>query len=76
MPSDQDRFQRQEDLVPRQRLAEIKATVIGVAAMAARPPCSLPASACRACRLVDFDVVDLSNVTTQGYLAADVGSQR
>jgi hypothetical protein len=26
----QNRFQRQEDLVPRQPLAEIKATVIGV----------------------------------------------
>ena len=24
-------------------------------------------------QIVDFDVVDLSNVTTQGYLAADVG---
>ena len=33
MPSEANRFQRQEDLVPRDRLADIKATVIGVGAI-------------------------------------------
>ena len=33
MPSEANRFQRQEDLVPRDRLANIKATVIGVGAI-------------------------------------------
>jgi sulfur carrier protein ThiS adenylyltransferase len=27
-------------------------------------------------QIIDFDVVDLSNVTTQGYLAADVGQPK
>ena len=33
MPSDRNRFGRQEDLVPRDHLADIKATVIGVGAI-------------------------------------------
>ncbi len=33
MPSESNRFARQEDLVPRDRLADIRATVIGVGAI-------------------------------------------
>ncbi len=33
----------------------------------------MPRSACRSIQLVDFDVVDDSNRTTQGYTLADVG---
>lgn len=36
----------------------------------------LAAIGCPQIQLVDFDVVDLSNVTTQGYLAADVGQAK
>jgi molybdopterin-synthase adenylyltransferase len=73
MRSDQDRFQRQEDLVPRDRLAEIKATAIGVGAIGRQVSLQLAAIGVPRLQIVDFDVVDLSNVTTQGYLAADVG---
>jgi sulfur carrier protein ThiS adenylyltransferase len=73
MPSDQNRFQRQEDLVPQNRLAEVKATVIGVGAIGRQAALQLAAIGVPRLQLVDFDRVDLTNVTTQGYSAADVG---
>ena len=73
MPSEANRFRRQEDLVPRDRLADIKATVIGVGAIGRQVCLQLAAIGTPRLQLVDFDVVDLSNVTTQGYWASDVG---
>ena len=76
MPSEQDRFQRQADLVPQSRLADIRATVIGVGAIGRQVALQLAAIGAPRLQLVDFDLVDLSNVTTQGYLAADVGQSK
>ena len=76
MPGEPNRFQRQEDLVPRDRLAEVKATVIGVGAIGRQVAMQLAAIGVPRLQLVDFDVVDLSNVTTQGYLATDVGQPK
>ena len=59
MRSDQDRFQRQEDLVPRDRLADIKATVIGVGAIGRQVSLQLAAIGVPRLQIVDFDVVDL-----------------
>ncbi len=73
MPSEMNRFQRQEDLVPRDRLAEIKATVIGVGAIGRQAALQLAAIGAARLQLVDFDEVDMTNVTTQGYWASDVG---
>lgn len=73
MPSEENRFQRQEDLVPRDRLADVKATVIGVGAIGRQVVIQLAAIGVPRLQLVDFDVVDLSNVTTQGYWASDLG---
>jgi hypothetical protein len=48
MPSEPNRFQRQEDLVPRDRLADIQATVIGVgASRMALPAASSSTASCR-----------------------------
>jgi sulfur carrier protein ThiS adenylyltransferase len=68
-----DRFLRQEDLVPRDRLAQIQATVIGVGAIGRNVALQLAAIGVPRIQLVDFDVVDAANVTTQGYTAADIG---
>jgi sulfur carrier protein ThiS adenylyltransferase len=76
MSSEANRFQRQEDLVPRDRLADIKATVIGVGAIGRQVSLQLAGIGVPRLQLVDFDLVDLSNVTTQGYLAADVGQPK
>jgi molybdopterin-synthase adenylyltransferase len=72
----QDRFGRQEDLVPQSRLAEITATVIGVGAIGRQVALQLAAIGTPRLQVVDFDAVDLSNVTTQGYWAADVGQPK
>jgi molybdopterin-synthase adenylyltransferase len=71
--SEPDRFVRQQELVPHNRLADVKATVIGVGAIGRQLTMQLAAIGTPRLQIVDFDVVDLSNVTTQGYLMADVG---
>ena len=76
MQSDRDSFQRQEDLVPRDRLADTKVTVIGVGAIGRQVAMQLAAIGVPQLQIVDFDVVDMTNVTTQGYLAADVGQAK
>lgn len=68
-----NRFSRQEELVPRTRLSEIRATVIGVGAIGRQVALQLAAIGTPRLQLVDFDSVELTNVTTQGYEAADVG---
>ena len=60
--------------MPQDRLATIKTTVIGVGAIGRPLAVQLAAIGTPRLQLVDFDIVDLSNVTTQGYLAADIGS--
>jgi molybdopterin-synthase adenylyltransferase len=72
----QDRFGRQQDLVPQGRLAGITATVIGVGAIGRQIAVQLAAIGTPKLQVVDFDSVDLTNVTTQGYLAADVGQPK
>lgn len=71
--SELNRFVRQNELVPQERLATAKATVIGVGAIGRPLALQLAAIGTPRIQLVDFDVVDLTNVTTQGYWAADIG---
>ena len=71
-----DRFVRQQELVPAERLAELLVTVIGVGAIGRQVALQLAAIGARRLQLVDFDVVDASNVTTQGYLASDVSQPK
>jgi molybdopterin-synthase adenylyltransferase len=73
METTPDRYSRQQDLVPQDRLSCVKATVIGVGAVGRQVALQLAAIGVPRLQIVDFDVVDLTNVTTQGYLAADVG---
>jgi hypothetical protein len=67
---------RQQDLVPTQRLADLTATVIGVGAIGRQVALQLAAIGVRRLQLVDFDTVDRTNVTAQGYLVEDVGSPK
>src|SRR3954464_4529076 len=68
-----NRFSRQQDLVPLERLSQLTATVIGVGAVGRQVALQLAAIGARRLQLIDFDQVDESNITTQGYLADDVG---
>lgn len=73
MVTTDDRFARQEDLVPRHRLGQLTASVVGVGAVGRQVALQLAAMGARSLQLIDFDSVEVSNVTTQGYLASDVG---
>ncbi len=73
MPSEPNRFERQADLVPCDRLEETTATIIGVGAVGRQAAVQLAAIGVPRLQLVDFDQVDLTNVTTQGFAAAEVG---
>ena len=68
-----DRFERQEELVPRERILREVVTVIGVGAIGRQVALQLTALGVPKLQLIDFDGVEPSNVTTQGYYADDVG---
>ncbi|GAA4448002.1 ThiF family adenylyltransferase [Novipirellula rosea] len=68
-----DRFERQSQLVPMDRLAEVTATVIGVGAIGRQVALQLASIGTPRIQLIDFDSVDLSNTTTQGYRKHEVG---
>ena len=67
------RFSRQQDVVPQDRLANIKASVIGVGAIGRQVALQLTAIGVRRLQLVDFDTVEESNIATQGYFEDDIG---
>src|SRR5436190_15519434 len=68
-----DRFVRQAELVPRDKLVGLDVTVIGVGAIGRQVALQLAALGVNKLRLIDFDRVETTNVTTQGYRHADVG---
>jgi len=68
----EDRFVRQRDLIPAVQLSGVSCTIIGVGAIGRQVALQLAAIGAPRIQLVDFDVVDLTNVTTQGYLAEDI----
>jgi hypothetical protein len=67
-----DRYSRQQDIVPPDRLALCKATVIGVGAIGRQVALQLAAMGIPWLQLVDFDVVEASNLASQGYLQDDL----
>ncbi|WP_417850277.1 ThiF family adenylyltransferase [Thalassoglobus sp.] len=68
-----DRFTRQRDLVPRDRLDDLKVTVIGVGAIGRQVAIQLASIGVRQIQLIDFDTVEATNITTQGYFQDDLG---
>ena len=66
-----ERYMRQKDIVPVERLANCKATVIGIGAIGRQIALQLTAMGIPWLQLVDFDNVDASNLASQGYLEAD-----
>ena len=76
MTRTEERFSRQQGLVPQERLEHLTATVIGVGAIGRQVALQLAALGVRSFILIDHDTVDLSNVTTQGYSLDDVGHRK
>jgi sulfur carrier protein ThiS adenylyltransferase len=73
MTTNFDRFSRQSDLVPRENLKNLTATVIGVGAIGRQVAIQLAALGVPRLQLIDFDRVEETNVTTQGYDFEDIG---
>jgi sulfur carrier protein ThiS adenylyltransferase len=69
----ESRFSRQEGIVPSEALENLTATVIGVGAIGRQVALQLGALGMPRLQLVDFDRVELTNVTTQGYRQQDLG---
>jgi len=68
-----ERYSRQKDIVPADRLADCKATVIGVGAIGRQVAIQLTAMGIPWLQLVDFDTVEISNLVSQGYMENDLG---
>jgi molybdopterin-synthase adenylyltransferase len=71
-----DRFIRQAGLVPRNVLEGLTPTVIGVGAIGRQVALQLASLGVKAIRLIDFDVVDETNITTQGYRRSELGQPK
>jgi sulfur carrier protein ThiS adenylyltransferase len=67
-----ERYTRQQDIVPRERILNCKATVIGVGAVGRQVAVQLTAIGVPYLQLVDFDTVEISNIASQGYLQDDL----
>lgn len=74
--NDLDPFVRQSDIVPRERVRDISATIIGVGAIGRQLALQLAAMGLPRLQLIDFDHVELVNIPTQGYRISDVGREK
>jgi sulfur carrier protein ThiS adenylyltransferase len=63
-------------LVPAERLAPLLVTVIGIGSIGRQVGLTLAAIGARRMQLVDFDHVEDTNRTTQGFWAEDVGQPK
>ena len=73
---DSDRYSRQRDIIPLERLAACRATVIGLGAIGRQVALQLAAMGVPWLQLVDFDVVEPSNLSSQGFLEKDLGRSK
>ena len=71
-----ERYSRQQDIVPRERILDCKATVIGVGAIGRQVALQLTAIGVPVLQLVDFDTVEISNLASQGYLQSDLNQPK
>ena len=71
--SNQDRFERQASLVPRDRICNTSVTVIGVGAIGRQVALQLASIGVTQLQLIDFDTVESTNITTQGYRRDEIG---
>ena len=71
-----DRDMRQRDIVPPERLAEARATVVGVGAIGRQVALQLAAMGIPWLQLIDSDVVEPVNLACQGYLEDDLGRSK
>ena len=71
-----ERYSRQKDIVPAERIAACKVTVIGVGAIGRQVALQLVAMGIPWLQLIDHDQVEWSNLASQGYLEGDMGQPK
>ena len=67
-----ERYSRQADIVPQQRILDCKATVIGVGAIGRQVAIQLTAIGVPHLQIIDHDIVEESNIASQGYYQDDL----
>lgn len=72
----QERYNRQQDIVPAERLAECKVTIVGVGAIGRQVALQLAAMGIPWLQIIDYDKVEPSNLASQGYLEEDLGKPK
>lgn len=68
-----ERYLRQQQIIPADRLAAVKATVIGVGAIGRQVALQLAAIGTPWLQLIDHDKVEAVNLGPQGYFESDIG---
>ncbi|WP_437192472.1 ThiF family adenylyltransferase [Planctomicrobium sp. SH527] len=71
--NDTDRFEHQRKLVPHEKLKDLAVTIIGVGAIGRQVAIQLASLGVRQIQLMDHDLVEPRNITTQAYLREDLG---
>ena len=71
----ESRFSRNLSLVPRQ-IEEHQILLVGCGAIGKQVALSLAAMGCKHLQMFDFDKVDLTNISTQGFRVDDVGKNK
>ena len=71
--ADSDRYTRQQQIIPADKLATVRATLIGVGAIGRQVALQLAAIGVPWFRLIDFDTVEEVNLAPQGYHEEDLG---
>jgi len=71
-----ERYSRQQNIVPADKLAKCKITVIGVGAIGRQVALQLAAMGAPELQIVDFDMVEEANLGAQGFLESDLGKPK
>ena len=71
-----ERYSRQRDIVPPERIADCNVTIIGVGAIGRQVALQLSAMGIPWLQMIDHDKVEWSNLASQGYLEGDMGKPK
>lgn len=68
------RYSRQEDIVPANKLQETNITIAGVGSVGRNVALQLASVGAPKLQIIDFDIVEESNIASQGFLEKDLGN--
>lgn len=72
----EERYRRQQEIIPRDVLDKLEVTVIGVGAIGRQTALQLAAIGVPKLNLIDMDTVEVVNLAAQGFLEADIGKAK